>query len=72
MSGAINYAETISDAELIAFQDKITLQDLQNLESHTPQKLPLDSPLEFHLPSDRTSLIYRKWLRQLGVSYGVI
>ena len=72
MSGAINYAETISDAELIAFQDKITLQDLQNLESHTPQKLPLDSPLEFHLPSDRTSLMYRKWLRQLGVMYGVI
>lgn len=72
MSGAMNYAQHISDAEICAYQHKIVLQDVDNLESHQPQKLPLDSQLEFHVPSDRSSLMYRKWLKQLGLTYGVI
>ncbi len=71
MSGAMNYAQQLSLEDIMAFQDKIVLQDLKNLESHTPQKLPLDLQSEFHLPSDRTSLMYRKWLKQLGLTYGI-
>ncbi|MCL6432743.1 MAG: aromatic ring-hydroxylating dioxygenase subunit alpha [Leptolyngbyaceae cyanobacterium HOT.MB2.61] len=72
MSGSLNYAHSISDEEVQAFQDKIVLQDLNNLESHFPKKLPLNAPLEFHVPSDRSTLMYRKWLKQLGITYGIL
>ncbi|HTL88626.1 MAG TPA: aromatic ring-hydroxylating dioxygenase subunit alpha [Leptolyngbya sp.] len=72
MWGALNYAHDISEAELVAFQDTVILQDMANLESHNPKRLPLDSQIEFHLPSDRASLAYRKWLKQLGVTYGAL
>ncbi len=71
MSGALNYGHDTSESDIMAYQDKIVLQDLKNLESHNPQHLPLDGNAEFHLPSDRASLMYRKWLKQLGISYGV-
>lgn len=70
MSGALNYGHDISEADIKAYQDKIVLQDLNNLESHNPQRVPLDGNVEFHLPSDRTSLMYRKWLKQQGITYG--
>jgi phenylpropionate dioxygenase-like ring-hydroxylating dioxygenase large terminal subunit len=72
MSGALNYGHEISDADVMAYQDKIVLQDLGNLESHNPKLLPLDLQAEFHLPSDRTTLVYRKWLKKLGVTYGTV
>ncbi|WNZ46373.1 aromatic ring-hydroxylating dioxygenase subunit alpha [Leptolyngbya boryana CZ1] len=70
--GALNYAHHLSEAEMEAFQDKVMLQDVGNLESHRPKRLPLDGQTEFHLPSDRASLAYRKWLKQLGVTYGTL
>jgi phenylpropionate dioxygenase-like ring-hydroxylating dioxygenase large terminal subunit len=72
MSGAMNYGYDLSNEEVCRFQDEILRQDLQNLESHCPQALPLDHSLEFHTPSDRTSLVYRRWLKQLGVTYGTV
>lgn len=72
MWGALNYAHHIAEADLIAFQDQVMLQDVDNLELHNPKRLPLDVQAEFHLPSDRASLAYRKWLRQLGLTYGTI
>lgn len=72
MWGALNYAHELSEAELQAFQDKVTGQDVDNLNAHNPKRLPLDLQLEFHLPSDRASLAYRKWLKQLGLTYGAI
>jgi phenylpropionate dioxygenase-like ring-hydroxylating dioxygenase large terminal subunit len=72
MSGALNYGHDMSDEELRGFQDTIIRQDLHNLESHTPQQLPLNTLIEFHTPSDRLSLMYRRWLKQLGVTYGII
>jgi len=72
MSGTLNYGEQISHEDIMAFQNKIMLEDVVNLESHSPMKLPLDGQIEFHLPSDRTSLMYRKWLKQLGVTYGIL
>jgi phenylpropionate dioxygenase-like ring-hydroxylating dioxygenase large terminal subunit len=72
MWGTLNYAHDISEATMVAFQDQVILQDVDNLESHNPKRLPLDLQAEFHLPSDRASLGYRKWLKQLGVTYGAI
>lgn len=69
---AVNFMDASQKEEAIAFQDRIFLQDLANLESHNPKRLPLNSSMEFHVPCDRGSLAYRKWLKQLGVTYGVI
>ncbi len=60
----------ISDEQVRQFEDKITLQDVPIVESQRPELLPLDLQAELHLRSDRTAIAYRKWLRQLGVTFG--
>jgi phenylpropionate dioxygenase-like ring-hydroxylating dioxygenase large terminal subunit len=67
---AMNYAHNLSDAELLEFQDKITMQDKPVVESQRPELLPLDLQEELHLRSDKTAIAYRRWLRQIGLSYG--
>jgi phenylpropionate dioxygenase-like ring-hydroxylating dioxygenase large terminal subunit len=68
---AMNYAHEIPEAELVAFQDRVTEQDRMIVESQRPELLPLDLQAELHLRSDRMAIAYRKWLRQIGFSYGV-
>jgi phenylpropionate dioxygenase-like ring-hydroxylating dioxygenase large terminal subunit len=72
MWAGANFIDNSQKATAIAFQDKVFAQDLSNLESHNPKRLPLNSHTEFHVPCDRGSLAYRKWLKQLGITYGVI
>lgn len=69
---AVNFMDASHKVDAIAFQERIFLQDLANLESHNPKRLPLHPGIEFHVPCDRGSLAYRKWLKQLGITYGVI
>jgi len=68
---AMNYAYDVPEADLVAYQDKIFSQDAPILQSQRPEKLPLDLQAELHLKSDRTAIAYRKWLKQLGLSFGV-
>jgi phenylpropionate dioxygenase-like ring-hydroxylating dioxygenase large terminal subunit len=68
---ALNYGQEIPDEELIAFQDRVTEQDRAIVESQRPELLPLDLQAELHLRSDRMAIAYRKWLREIGFSYGV-
>jgi phenylpropionate dioxygenase-like ring-hydroxylating dioxygenase large terminal subunit len=67
----LNYGHEIPDAELIAFQDRVTEQDRAIVESQRPELLPLDLQAELHLRSDRMAIAYRKWLREIGFTYGV-
>jgi len=67
---AMNYGHEVPEQELIAFQDKITGQDIPVVESQRPERLPLDLQAELHLRSDRVAVAYRKWLKDLGVSFG--
>ena len=67
----LNYGHEIPDAELIAFQDKVSEQDRVIVESQRPELLPLDLQAELHLRSDRMAIAYRKWLRAIGFTYGV-
>jgi len=62
--------ENIPDEETQQFEDMITLQDVPIVESQRPELLPLDLQAELHLRSDRTAIAYRKWLRQLGLTFG--
>jgi phenylpropionate dioxygenase-like ring-hydroxylating dioxygenase large terminal subunit len=66
---AMDYSN-LTDEEIRQFQDKITLQDVPIVESQRPELLPLDLQAELHLRSDRTAIAYRKWLSQLGLSFG--
>jgi phenylpropionate dioxygenase-like ring-hydroxylating dioxygenase large terminal subunit len=68
---AMDYALDVPDAELLAFQDKITAQDKPVVESQRPELLPLDLREELHLRSDKAAIAYRQWLRQLGMTYGI-
>jgi phenylpropionate dioxygenase-like ring-hydroxylating dioxygenase large terminal subunit len=68
---AMNYGHDIPEHELVAYQDVIFGQDLPILQSQRPELLPLDLQAELHLRSDRTAIVYRKWLKQLGLSFGV-
>lgn len=67
---AMNYAHEIPEDQILAYQDKITAQDKPVVESQRPELLPLDLQEELHLRSDKTAIAYRRWLRQIGVSYG--
>jgi phenylpropionate dioxygenase-like ring-hydroxylating dioxygenase large terminal subunit len=61
-----------SDAQLRAFQHTIFTQDQPVLESQTPKRLPLDPRAEQHTTADRVSLAYRRFLRDSGITFGVI
>ena len=67
---AMNYNHDAAEAELVAFQDRIFWQDGPILRSQRPELLPLDLQAELHLRSDRTAIAYRKWLNDLGLSFG--
>ncbi|MDP9039913.1 MAG: aromatic ring-hydroxylating dioxygenase subunit alpha [Acidobacteriota bacterium] len=60
----------VSDQELIRFQDTVTAQDVVIVESQRPELLPLDLQAELHLRSDRLAIAYRRWLRDIGFTYG--
>ncbi len=53
-----------------AYQDSITGQDIPIVESQRPERLPLDLQAEMHLRSDRTAAAYRRWLKQVGLTFG--
>lgn len=67
---AMNYGHEIPEKEIVSLQDQITSQDIPVVESQRPEKLPLDLQAELHLRSDRIAVAYRKWLGQLGLSFG--
>ena len=67
---AMNYAHDTPDGERQAFQETIFSQDQPILESQRPERLPLDLQAELHLRSDRMAIAYRKWLNELGLSFG--
>jgi phenylpropionate dioxygenase-like ring-hydroxylating dioxygenase large terminal subunit len=68
---AMDYGHDIPESELVGFQDLVAAQDRAIVESQRPEILPLDLQSELHLRSDRMAIAYRKWLREIGFSYGV-
>lgn len=60
------------DWALRRFQISIFGQDKPILENQLPRRLPLDPRAETPIRADKTAVAYRRWLRQLGVRYGVL
>jgi phenylpropionate dioxygenase-like ring-hydroxylating dioxygenase large terminal subunit len=67
---AVDYAHDVPEETFRHFQDEVNAQDKVVVESQRPELLPLDLQSELHLRSDRMAIAYRKWLREIGFSYG--
>jgi phenylpropionate dioxygenase-like ring-hydroxylating dioxygenase large terminal subunit len=67
---AMNYAHDMPEEEVRGFQDTVFAQDRPIVEGQRPELLPLDLQAELHLRSDKTAIAYRKWLNDLGLSFG--
>lgn len=50
------------------FNRQVFEEDRVMVEEQKPENLPLDPKLEVHIPADRSSIAYRKALRELGLS----
>jgi phenylpropionate dioxygenase-like ring-hydroxylating dioxygenase large terminal subunit len=68
--GAINAKIDLDQEEWDEFQNSIFSQDIPIVESQRPELLPLDLQAELHLRSDRIAIAYRRWLKELGLSFG--
>lgn len=62
--------DTSTDAELIGFQQMIFLQDKVVLENQRPRLLPLQPGRETPTRADLSSVLYRRWLKEKGLTYG--
>jgi phenylpropionate dioxygenase-like ring-hydroxylating dioxygenase large terminal subunit len=56
--------------ELVHFQQLIFLQDRIILENQRPVLLPLEPRAEIPTRADATSIAYRRWLKEKGITYG--
>ncbi len=64
--------DTSTDTDIKAYQLLIFAQDKPILENQHPKCLPLDPRAETPIRADRSAITYRRWLSELGVTYGVI
>jgi phenylpropionate dioxygenase-like ring-hydroxylating dioxygenase large terminal subunit len=63
---AINFGWDLTEAQILARQDKVFAQDRRIVESQRPKPLPLQPRDEIHLRSDRLGAEYRRWIRALA------
>lgn len=54
--------------EVYDFNRKVFEEDAFMVEQQKPENLPLDPRLEAHIPADRSSINYRRGLRDMGLS----
>lgn len=66
----MNYSHDLDEQAVRSFQDMIFAQDVPIVASQRPELLPLDLQAELHLRSDKTAIAYRKWLGELGLTFG--
>jgi phenylpropionate dioxygenase-like ring-hydroxylating dioxygenase large terminal subunit len=64
--------EDNDDATIRHFQQMIFGQDKPILENQFPKRLPLDPRAETPIRADKSSVVYRRWLSQKGITYGVV
>lgn len=63
---------TSTDLDIRLFQQTIFSQDKPILENQYPKRLPLDPRAETPIRADKAAIVYRRWLRAKGLTYGVI
>lgn len=70
MWNSMDYNHEMSDQDFLAYIDEIVYQDVAIVESQRPEFLPLDLQAEFHVRPDKTAIAYRRWLKDLGLTFG--
>jgi phenylpropionate dioxygenase-like ring-hydroxylating dioxygenase large terminal subunit len=69
---AINFGPELTEQDILRRQDIVFSQDRAIVETQHPERIPTDLRQELHLRSDRLGLEYRRWLKELGITYGTI
>jgi phenylpropionate dioxygenase-like ring-hydroxylating dioxygenase large terminal subunit len=64
---ARNFDTTSSLDDVYAFNAQIFAEDQAIVERQRPEELPLDTQFEAHFAADRTSVGYRRLLREMGL-----
>jgi phenylpropionate dioxygenase-like ring-hydroxylating dioxygenase large terminal subunit len=64
--------EGFEAAEVRAVMQFIFLQDKPILENQHPKRLPIGPLMEMPMMADKMSIAYRRWLAELGLTYGTI
>jgi phenylpropionate dioxygenase-like ring-hydroxylating dioxygenase large terminal subunit len=67
---AINYGAELTEEDIVRRQDAVFAQDRAIVETQHPERIPLDLKEELHVRSDRLAVAYRRWLKELGITYG--
>lgn len=65
---ARNFDTDLPLQDVYDFNQRIFEEDKAIVEAQRPERLPLDPKLEAHIPADRSSIAYRKGLRELGLA----
>jgi phenylpropionate dioxygenase-like ring-hydroxylating dioxygenase large terminal subunit len=61
-----------ADNDLRSIEQALFLQDRFIVENQRPLSLPLSPGREVSVPADAASLAYRRWLRDKGLTFGVL
>lgn len=64
---ARNFDKDSPIEDVYAFNLQVFKEDREMVENQKPEDLPLDLQMEAHIMADRTSIEYRKLLKQLGL-----
>lgn len=67
---AINFGPELTEADIRRRQDAVFAQDADIVATQRPTRMPLDLRDELHLRCDRFAVAYRRWLREVGITYG--
>lgn len=65
---ARNFDLDVPVEDVHAFNHRVFAEDAEMVETQKPEYLPLDPLLEIHIPADRSSVAYRRALRDHGYS----
>lgn len=68
---AINFGDEVTEKQIVDRQDAVFAQDKWIVESQRPAGIPLDLQDELHIRPDKFSVAYRRWLKELGLTWGV-
>ncbi len=67
---AINFAPEMTIEQMLPRQDVVYGQDREIVETQRPERIPVDLREEMHHRSDRMGVAYRRFLGELGITYG--
>jgi phenylpropionate dioxygenase-like ring-hydroxylating dioxygenase large terminal subunit len=69
---AMNMIPTPTDEQVRRRQELVYAQDAAIVDTQRPERLPLGAGDELHHRTDLLSVRYRRWMREMGVTYGTV